>query len=86
MRDAGILDADLLAVQATREARAGQIVVARLGDEVTVKRLKKPAGRGGGWILQAANPDFSDIVVPPDEPLDLEGVVLGLIRQQGLGR
>ncbi|MCU0930567.1 MAG: transcriptional repressor LexA [Serpentinimonas sp.] len=85
MRDAGILDADLLAVRATREARAGQIVVARLGDEVTVKRLKKPAGRAGGWILQAANPDFADIVVPPDEPLDVEGVVVGLIRQQGLG-
>jgi hypothetical protein len=46
MRDAGILDGDLLAVHRTHEARSGQIVVARLADEVTVKRYTAPRQRG----------------------------------------
>lgn len=80
MRDAGILEGDLLAVHATRDARDGQTVVARLGEDVTVKRLQ----RGKGEIrLCAANPDFQDIVVGPDEPLEIEGVVVGLVRQGG---
>src|ERR1700760_2595886 len=55
MRDACIMDGDLLAVQSTKEARNGQIVVARLGDEVTVKRLK----RNKQVIeLHAENPDY----------------------------
>lgn len=82
MRDAGILEGDLVAVRATQEVRDGQIVVARLGDDVTVKRLSWPGGRSGGQacVLQAANPDFKDIVVEPDEPLHFEGLVVGLIR------
>ena len=60
MRDAGIMDGDLLAVQATKEARNGQIIVARLGDEVTVKRLR----RNKQVIeLHAENPDYPTIVV-----------------------
>lgn len=82
MRDAGIHDGDLVAVQAGREARPGQIVVARLGDDVTVKRLQRD---GAGWRLQAANPDFSDLVVAPGEPLVIEGVVVGLLRPHGWG-
>lgn len=82
MRDAGILEGDLVAVRATADARDGQIVVARLGDDVTVKRLAWPGGRAGGQpcVLQAANPDFKDIVVEPGQPFHLEGLVVGLIR------
>jgi repressor LexA len=82
MRDAGIWDGDLLAVQAVREARVGQTVVARLGDEVTVKRLQRDGRR---WRLQAANPEVPDILVGPGEPLVIEGVVVGLLRPNGWG-
>lgn len=77
MRDAGILDGDLLAVQATREARNGQIIVARLGDEVTVKRLHRERDH---VELHPENPDFSPIVVGPDDPFEIEGLAVGLIR------
>lgn len=77
MRDAGIMDGDLLAVQATKEARNGQIVVARLGEEVTVKRLK----RNKQVIeLHAENPDYPTIIVQPGEPFEIEGLAVGLIR------
>jgi SOS-response transcriptional repressor LexA len=62
MQDAGILDGDLLAVHKTAEARSGQVVVARLGDEVTVKRLKR---RGREITLVAENAAFAPIVVDP---------------------
>ncbi len=79
MRDAGILDGDLLAVQKAGEAKNGQIVVARLGDEVTVKRLHRT--RGGGIELLPENPDFEPIVVQAGrEDFALEGVAVGLIR------
>ena len=77
MRDAGILDGDLLAVQATREARNGQIVVARLGDEVTVKRLNKTAS---GIELLPENPDYPVIQVGKEENFAIEGLAVGLIR------
>jgi repressor LexA len=77
MRDAGIMDGDLLAVQKTSEAKNGQIVVARLGDEVTVKRLRQ--GKHGIELLPE-NPDFSVIRVPPESDFSLEGVAVGLIR------
>ncbi len=78
MRDAGILDGDLLAVQRSKEAKNGQIVVARLGDEVTVKRFR----RARGVIeLLPENPDFEPIVVGPDSgEFELEGLAVGLIR------
>lgn len=83
MRDAGILDGDLLAVHRTPEARAGQIVVARVHDEVTVKTLRR---RGPVVSLMPANPDFAPIVVDTRvEPLVIEGVAVGLIRN-GLPR
>ncbi len=78
MRDVGILDGDLLAVRATKEARNGQIVVARLGEDVTVKRFM----RNQHLIeLHAENPDFSTIVVQPGEPFEIEGLAVGLIRK-----
>lgn len=77
MRDVGILDGDLLAVQSTREAKNGQIIVARLGEEVTVKRLRRTAHH---IELLAENPDFSTIIVQPDEPFEIEGLAVGLIR------
>lgn len=77
MRDAGIMDGDLLAVQATRDAKNGQIVVARLGEEVTVKRFR----RNKHLIeLHPENPDYQTIVVEPGEPFEIEGLAVGLIR------
>lgn len=77
MRDAGIMDGDLLAVQTTREAKNGQIVVARLGDEVTVKRFM----RNKNTIeLHPENPDYQTILVEPGEPFEIEGLAVGLIR------
>ena len=77
MRNAGIMDGDLLAVKQTKEAKNGQIVVARLGDEVTVKRFRQT---GAVIELMAENPDFKTIVVQPGEPLEIEGLAVGLIR------
>jgi repressor LexA len=77
MRDVGILDGDLLAVQSTKEAKSGQIVVARLGDNVTVKRFVRQSDR---IELHAENPDFKTVVVEPGEPFEIEGLAVGLIR------
>ena len=78
MRDAGIFDGDYIAVHRTHEARAGQIVVARLHDEVTVKRWQP---RGRRVELVAENPAFKTIVVDPQrEALALEGICVGVIR------
>jgi repressor LexA len=78
MRDAGILEGDLLAVHKTEEARSGQIVVARLTDEVTVKRLRR---KGSMVQLLPENPDFEPIEVDlRSEPLTIEGIAVGVIR------
>ncbi|HYN12678.1 MAG TPA: transcriptional repressor LexA [Burkholderiales bacterium] len=78
MRDAGILEGDLLAVHKTQEARSGQIVVARLADEVTVKRFRR---RGQTVQLEPENPDFETIEVDlRSEALTIEGVAVGVIR------
>ena len=78
MRDAGILEGDLLAVHRTAEARSGQIVVARLGDEVTVKRLRR---RGHAVSLEAENPEFEPIEVDlRRDALAIEGIAVGVIR------
>ena len=82
MRDAGILDGDLLAVQKTSEAKNGQIVVARLGDEVTVKRFKRTRH---GIELAPENPDFQTIIVTSGEGgFEIEGLAVGLIRNTPL--
>ena len=77
MRDVGIFDGDLLAVQSAQEAENGQIVVARLGDEVTVKRFMRQPDH---IELRAENPDFKTIVIEPGEPFEIEGLAVGLIR------
>jgi repressor LexA len=78
MRDAGIMDGDLLAVQRATDAKNGQIVVARLDDEVTVKRFR----RNRNTIeLLPENPDFEPIVVTSGETdFVIEGLAVGLIR------
>jgi len=82
MKDIGILDGDLLAVAKAREARNGQIVVARIGDEVTVKRFQRTPQ---GIQLLPENPDFEPILVSPEQDdFELEGLAVGLIRNQPL--
>ena len=78
MRDVGIMDGDLLAVQKAREAKNGQIVVARLGDEVTVKRFRKTRHT---IELLPENPDFEPIIVRAGvDDFEIEGLAVGLIR------
>ncbi len=82
MRDAGIIDGDLLAVQKAKEAKNGQIVVARLGDDVTVKRYRRTRHM---IELIPENPDFEIIVIPTggdagDVNFEIEGLAVGLIR------
>jgi len=80
MRDAGILDGDLLAVHRKPDAENGEIVVARVDDEVTVKRFRR---RGNIVRLLPENPDFPPIVVDlRREPLVIEGVGVGVIRNR----
>jgi repressor LexA len=76
MRDAGILDRDLIAVHRTPEARNGQIVVARLDGEITVKRLQRSRNR---ILLLPENPDFEPITVAADD-FAIEGIYVGVIR------
>lgn len=77
MIEAGIVDGDLLAVHRTPDARSGQIVVARINDEVTVKRLRR---ENDSIVLEAANPDFDDIHVSANDDFALEGLAVGVMR------
>ena len=78
MRDEGILDGDWIVVHRTSEARNGQLVVARVGDDVTVKRLKL---RGHKAELIPANPDFQTLHLDlHHDALNIEGVAVGVIR------
>ncbi|OZA28164.1 MAG: repressor LexA [Hydrogenophilales bacterium 17-64-11] len=78
MKDAGILDGDLLAVHRSAEAKAGQVVVVRIGDEVTVKRFQQ---RGHTVRLLPENPDFAPIVIDlKRQELVIEGIAVGVIR------
>ena len=80
MKDVGIMDGDLLAVKQAKEARNGQIVVARIGDEVTVKRFQRSKS---GIELLPENADFEPILVAADdESFAIEGLAVGLIRKQ----
>ncbi len=78
MQNAGILDGDLLAVHRTSQVRSGQIVVARLGDEVTVKRFKRTRQRE--IFLMPENPAFEPIPVGPADALEIEGLGVGILR------
>jgi len=78
MRDAGILDGDLVAVHRTPEVRARQIIVARLDNEVTVKRYRQEGHRV--WLMPE-NPEFAPIQVDlREQALAIEGVVVGVVR------
>ncbi len=79
MKDIGILDGDLLAVHTTKEARNGQIVVARIDDEVTVKRFKREGDKV--WLI-AENPEFAPIEIDLEaQDLVIEGLSVGVIRR-----
>jgi repressor LexA len=77
MRDEGIFDGDLIGVHRTRDARSGQIVVARIDDEITVKLLKVGKDR---IRLLPRNPDYAPIEVQPDQDFAIEGLYCGLVR------
>ena len=81
MKDAGILDGDLLAVHRTQQVRNGQIVVARIGEEVTVKRFKR-IGNRAQVELWPENPEFNVIEVDlRDQEFTIEGLSVGVIRR-----
>ncbi len=77
MRDEGIFDGDLIGVHRTRDARSGQIVVARIDEEITVKLLKIGKDR---IRLLPRNPDYAPIEVLPDQEFAIEGLYCGLLR------
>jgi repressor LexA len=80
MKDAGILDNDLLAVHSTQQAENGQIVVARIEEEVTVKRFRR---RGSIVRLLPENPDYEPIRIDlKDQPLVIEGLAVGVLRKE----
>ena len=82
MKNIGILDGDLLAVHGTQDVHNGQIVVARVGDEVTVKRFRK---EGDKVYLVAENDDFAPIEVDlTEQDLFIEGLGVGVIRRSDL--
>ncbi|ORT51332.1 LexA family transcriptional regulator [Vibrio sp. qd031] len=78
MRDIGIMDGDLLAVHKTQDVRDGQVVVARVDDDVTVKRLER---KGPTVLLHAENEEFNTIEVDlTSQHLAIEGLAVGIIR------
>lgn len=78
MKDIGIVDGDLLAVHKTQDVRDGQVVVARVDDDVTVKRLER---KGSTVLLHAENEEFSPIQVDlTQQHLAIEGIAVGIIR------
>lgn len=78
MKDIGILDGDLLAVHCTTDVHNGQVVVARVDEDVTVKRLEK---KGRQVLLHAENDDFQPIKVDlATQPFHIEGIAVGVIR------
>lgn len=81
MKDIGILDGDLLAVKKYPEARNGQVIVARIENEVTVKRFIKKTSH---IELLPENPDFAPIIVRPNQEFTIEGIAVGLIRTRNL--
>lgn len=78
MIGAGICDGDLLVVHRTPDARSGQVVVARINDEVTVKRLRR---RGRGIFLEAENPNHRTLQVNSADDFAIEGLGVGVIRK-----
>lgn len=82
MKDIGIMDGDLLAVHKTQDVHNGQVIVARIEDEVTVKRFKKV---GSKIELHAENPEFSPIIVDlREQSFTVEGLAVGVIRRMAV--
>lgn len=79
MRDDGIFDGDLVAVQRASDARNGQVVVARIDGEITIKRLERTRSR---LRLLPRNPDYAPIEVPPGSDFAIEGIYCGLVRAE----
>jgi len=79
MRDDGIFDGDLVAVKRTNEARSGQVVVARIDGEITIKRFEQTRTR---IRLLPRNPDYAPIEVPPGSDFAIEGLYCGLVRAE----
>lgn len=78
MKDAGMLDGDMLVVERNRPTKAGDIVVAVVDNELTVKYIH-PLKSGAGWVLKPANPDYPDIIA--QQSLEVLGVVVGVFRR-----
>jgi len=78
MRDAGLIDGDMVVVERNRPTKSGDIVVALVDNELTVKHLH-PLPGAGGWVLKPANPDYPDILAR--ESLEVLGVVVGVFRR-----
>ncbi|MBN2464112.1 transcriptional repressor LexA [candidate division WOR-3 bacterium] len=78
MKDAGIMDNDMVVVRPQAAAENGEIVAALLGNEATVKRFQR---RSGQVVLESENPEFESIVISPDrQDFQIVGVVVGLLR------
>ena len=82
MRDEGIFDGDLIGVHRTSDARNGQVVIARIDDEITVKLLKIGQGPLGNRTIRLLprNPDYAPIEVQPGQDFAIEGLYCGLVR------
>ena len=82
MRDEGIFDGDLIGVHRTADARSGQVVIARIDDEITVKLLKIGQGPLGNRTIRLLprNPDYAPIEVQPGQDFAIEGLYCGLVR------
>jgi repressor LexA len=82
MRDEGIFDGDLIGVHRTSEARSGQVVIARIDEEITVKLLKIGQGAQGRRTIRLLprNPDYAPIEVRPGQDFAIEGLYCGLVR------
>lgn len=78
MKGAGMLDGDMVVVERNRPTKAGDIVVALVDNEMTVKYLY-PVKSGNGWVLKPANPDYPDIMA--QQSLEVLGVVVGVFRR-----
>ena len=79
MKNVGILDGDLLAIHKTTSVRNGQIVVARIDDDVTVKRFEK---QGKIVWLHSENEEFEPIEIDLcQQTLEIEGISVGVIRR-----
>src|SRR3954451_17387344 len=81
MSGAGILDGDLVVVDRSLEARPGSVVVAVVGGEMTIKRLRRL--RDGRVASRAEHPDYPELVVGEEQPAEVWGVVVGCVRKMG---